>query len=199
MLFTCGTFAAAAETADLTAYFPMAQGFSWTYDTTNKKNNDHFDMKVVIKEPWKDDGEEGMIMVQKDKRGTMREFLVKKDDGVFIHKLGLSKSFTPEVYSHFNPDVPRVIAPLTPGTKVEWKGRLKAAGVVNKPIKFEGTVVGWEDVKVPAGTFHCIKLFYDQYRGDDHVQEYAWYADGVGQVKYDGGQYIKELKEFKKP
>ena len=195
----CGAFAGAAETADLRAFFPMDKGFTWTYDTQDKKSNDHFDMKVVIKEDWKDGDEGGVIMVQKDKRGTMREFLVEKENGIFIHKLGLSKSYTPEVYSRFTPDVPRVIAPLVPGTKVEWQGRLKAAGVVNKSIRFSGTVVGWEDVKVPAGTFHCIKLFYDQYRGDDHIQEYAWYADGVGQVKYDGGQYVKELKEFKKP
>ena len=138
----------------------------------------------------------GMIMKQKDKLGTMREFLFKKDGGIFIYKLGLSKSYTPEIFSNFTPAIPRVIAPLTPGTTVKWEGRLKAAGVVNKAIKFSGEVVGWEDVKVPAGTFHCIKLFYDQYRGDEHVQEYAWYADGVGQVKYDGGQYVKELKEL---
>jgi hypothetical protein len=52
-------------------------------------------------------------------------------------------------------------------------------------------------VTVPAGKFHCIKLFYDQYRDDEHVQETAWYAEGVGQVKYDGGEYVKELKTYK--
>jgi len=203
LLCAYGSFAGAAETADLHAYFPMDKGFTWTYDTLHKPDGKHFDMKVTIADTWTDgdaaDAPHGVIMKQKDERGTMREFLVEKSGGIFIHRLGLSKSYTPEVFSRFTPDVPRVIAPLTPGVHVEWQGTLKAAGVVNKKIKFSGTVVGWEDVKVPAGTFHCIKLFYDQYRDDQHVQEYAWYADGVGQVKYDGGEYVKELKEFKKP
>jgi len=198
LLISCSLYGNASESADLTAFFPMEKGMSWIYDTLDKKTHDHFDMNVVIQDSWKENDEQGMIMKQKDKRGTMREFLLKKENGIFIYKLGLSKSYTPEVFSRFTPPVPRVIAPLAPGTKVEWKGRLKAAGVVNKPIRFSGVVVGWEDVNVPAGTFHCIKLFYDQYRGDEHVQEYAWYADGVGQVKYEGGQYVKELKEFKK-
>jgi hypothetical protein len=199
LLLGCIGFGLAAEPADIATYFPMDKGITWIYDTLDKKAGEHFDMKVEIQDSWKDGDVGGMIMKQKDKLGTMREFLFKKDGGIFIYKLGLSKSYTPEIFSHFTPAIPRVIAPLTPGTKVSWEGRIKAAGVYNKPIKFSGVVVGWEDVKVPAGTFHCIKLFYDQYRGDEHVQEYAWYADGVGQVKYDGGQYVKELKEFKKP
>jgi hypothetical protein len=190
---------AAAETSDYRAFFPLAKGTSWVYDTSDKKKGDHFDMKVQVEGAWKEDDAEGMILTQKDKRGTMREFLTENDHGAFIHKLGLSKSLTPEVYTRFTPDVPRVIAPLTPGTKVEWKGRLKVRMIMDKPIRFSGQVMGWEEVTVPAGKFHCIKLFYDQYRGEDHVQEYAWYAEGVGQVKYDGGQYVKELKEFKKP
>jgi hypothetical protein len=199
LLLTCVGFGLAADTADINSFFPMDKGFTWTYDTLDKKAAKHFDMRVEIQDSWKDGDAGGMIMKQKDKRGTMREFLLKKEDGIFIQRLGLSKSYTPEVFSNFTPPVPRVIAPLVPGTQVKWEGRLKAAGVVNKAIRFSGEVVGWEDVKVPAGTFHCIKLFYDQYRDNDHVQEYAWYAAGVGQVKYDSNGFIKELKEFKKP
>ena len=49
---------------------------------------------------------------------------------------------------------------------------------------------------VPAGKFHCIKLHYHEKRGDEVIDEDAWYAEGVGQVKYDGGQYVKELKTY---
>ena len=176
----------------------MEKGTTWTYLTLNKNTKDRFEMKVVMESPWKDGELSGMIMTQKDQRGTMREFLLATEKGIFIQKLGLSKSYTPEVFTRFTPAVPRVIFPLTPGTTVHWEGRLKVAWV-DKPIIFDGAVAGWDDIAVPAGKFHCIKLHYHEKRGEDIIDEDAWYAEGVGQVKYDGGQYIKELKEFKKP
>lgn len=178
-------------------FFPWDKGDSWVYDTFDKKENKHFEMKVMIEGPW-GSLPGGMIMTQKDKRGTMREFLLQNGKGIFITKLGLGKSYTPEVFTRFDPSVPRVIFPLIPGTKVHWEGRLKVAWV-DKPILFDGAVVDWEDVSVPAGRFHCIKLHYHEKRDEDVIDEDAWYAKGVGQVKYSGGQYVKELKEFKKP
>jgi hypothetical protein len=181
------------------AFFPLEKGFSWTYDTINKKKNDHFDMKVVIEGPWKDGDLSGMIMTQRDERGKMRQFLLKNEKGILAHKLALSKTLTPEIDTRFTPSLPTVIFPLVPGTKVHWEGRLKVTGIMNKPIILDGEVTGWEDIEVPAGKFHCIKLHFHEKRGNDVIDEDAWYADGVGQIKYDGGQYIKELKEFKKP
>jgi len=180
------------------AFFPWDKGTSWVYETTNKKSGNRFDMKVVMDEAWKAGDLSGMVMTQKDKRGTMREFLVRNDKGIFIAKLGLSKALTPEVFTRFNPPVPTLIYPLQPGAKVHWEGRLKVAWV-NKPIVFDGEVLGWEDLDVPAGRYHAIKLHYHEKRGDDVIDETAWYAQGVGQVKYDGGQYVKELKSFKAP
>ena len=184
--------ARAAEPAN-DAFFPWAKGSTWTYDTFQKTKKDPFEMKVVIDGPW----EGGMIMTQKDKRGTMRQFLLKNEKGIFINKIALSKTLTPEVDTRFTPAVPMLIFPLTPGTKVHWEGRLKVRMVMDKPIIFDGEVIGWEDIQVPAGKFHCIKLHYHEKRGDDVIDEDAWYAEGVGQVKYDGGQYIKELKAYK--
>src|SRR5207245_10529095 len=142
-----------------------------------------FEMKVTIEMPWKEANASGMVMTQKDKRGTMREFQLKNEKGLFIHKLALSKAFTPEENTRFTPAVPRVIFPLTPGTKVHWKGCLKVAWV-DKPIIFDGEVTGWEDIEVPAGQFHCIKLHYHEKRGEQVIDENAWYASGVGQVEY---------------
>ena len=176
-------------------FFPWAQGSTWTYDTLDKEKNEHFEMKVTVEGPWKEGDLSGMIMTQKDRRGMMREFLLKNVTGIFIQKLGLSKAYTPEATTRFTPPVPRVIFPLAPGTKVHWEGHLKIL-FVNKPIIFDGEVVGWEDVAVPAGQFRCMKLHYHEKRGEQVIDENAWYAAGVGQVKYDGGQYIKELKSY---
>jgi hypothetical protein len=190
-LSSLGATAAPANTA----FFPIDQGDAWVYATQNKEKKDTFEMKVKIDGTWEDGAESGVIMVQKDTRGQMREFLLQNEKGFFIKKLGLKKSYTPEVFTRFNPPVPRVIFPLEPGTKVHWEGRLKVA-TINRPIIFDGTVVGWEDVEVPAGKYHCIKLHYHEKRGNDVIDEDAWYAEGVGQVKYDGGQFVKELKSF---
>ena len=121
---------------------------------------------------------------------------MKNEKGVFIQKLGVSKAYSPEVTTRFTPAVPRVIFPLTPGTKVHWEGHLKIAWV-DKHILFDGAVVGWEDIEVPAGKFHCIKLHYHEKRDDEIIDENYWYAEGVGQVKYDGGTFRKELKSYK--
>jgi len=177
-------------------FFPWKKGDSWVYDTLNKQKNKHFDMKVMMEGPWNENDQSGMIMTQKDERGTMREFQTKNDKGFFIYKLGLSKALTPEVDTRFTPAVPRLIFPLAPGTKVHWEGRLKVRVVMDKAIIFDGEVIGWDDVTVPAGKFHCIKLHYHEKRGSDIIDEDAWYAEGVGQVKYDGGQYVKELKSY---
>ena len=190
-------FGSSLLAADLSndAFFPMAKGDRWVYDTLNKKGKDRCVMTVVIEGPWKEKNASGMRMTQKDHRGTMREYLVHNEKGIFIHKLGVSQALTPEVYTRFTPAVPRVIFPLTAGTTVHWEGNLKIAWV-NIPIIFDGEVVGWEDVDVPAGRFHAIKLHYHEKRGKEVLDEHSWYAEGVGQVKYDGGQYIKELKSY---
>jgi hypothetical protein len=183
------------------SYFPLSKGFSWVYDTIKKtkKEPEKFEMKVVVEDEWKENGLSGMILTQKDKRGKMREFLVRDPEkGIFIYKLGTGKTLTPEFWTKFTPPVPRVIYPLFPGTKVHWEGRLKNI-VMDKHIDFHGEVIGFEDIEVPAGKFHCIKLHYHELRDDEVVDESAWYAEGVGQVKYDGGQYVKELKSFSKP
>src|SRR4051812_48902231 len=118
-----------------TAFFPWKTGNQWVYLTQKKGSQDSFDMKVEIEGAWTEENLSGQIMRQRDRRGTMREFLLQDDKGIFIYKLGLSKSYTPEVYTRFRPPVPRVIFPLDPGTKVHWEGRLKVA-MINKPIVF---------------------------------------------------------------
>ena len=191
----CG-FAHAETALHNDSFFPWNVGDSWVYQTINKKTKDVFPMNVTIKETWKEGDQAGIIMVQKDKRGQMRQFMLKNEKGIFLEKLGLSKSFTPEVFTRFDSPVPAVIFPLIPGTKVHWEGRLHVL-TVNQKIVYDGLVVGWEDVTVPAGNFHCIKIHFHEMRDKDVVDEDAWYAENVGQVKYDGGQYIKELKSFK--
>src|SRR6185437_4707392 len=142
-------------------FFPWTIGSSWVYKTTNKKSTDVFPLEVKTTGAWTEDGESGIIVVQKDKHGTMRQFMLRNEKGVFLEKLGLSKSYTPEIFTRFHPALPVVVYPLEQGNKVHWEGRLKVA-TINEQIIFDGEVVGWEDLDVPAGHFHCIKLHYHE-------------------------------------
>ncbi len=178
------------------AYFPLNEGFSWVYKTHHKTKKDTFDMNVVVEGRWKDDGQSGMILTQKDKRFRMRQFLIQNEKGIFVHRLVIYKGL--KITNEFSPAVPFVIYPLKPGTKVHWEGNVKNIAM-NKRIVFDGEVVGEEEIDVPAGRFKCVKLHYKEKRGDENIEETAWYAEGVGQVKYDGGEYVKELASYEAP
>lgn len=153
-------------------------------------------MRVWVEGPFKEAGHEGVILTQKDKRGKMRMFLTFDPTAVYNLKTGVSKAFTPEVFAKHRPPMPIFFTPLTPGRTVNWNGALKVAWV-DKPVVLKAQVVGFETIRVPAGTFECVKLHFDERRGNEKIEEYAWYAKGVGQVRYEGGQYLKELKSFR--
>jgi len=87
-------------------FFPTDPGAEWVYKTTQKEKKTDFDMRVMIDGPWQDGDKSGVIMTQKDKRGTMRQFLLENEKGAFIDKLALSKALTPEVNTRFTPAVP---------------------------------------------------------------------------------------------
>jgi len=86
-LLLLGTALQAAQ-APSDAFFPSEKGSRWVYDTFDKKTNKHFDMKVVVESASTAGGVAEMVLTQKDERGTMREFLLKNEKGIFIVKLG---------------------------------------------------------------------------------------------------------------
>ncbi len=81
--------------------------------------------------------------------------------------------------------------PLAPGRT--WKARLMATDPADGrrfPLTIDGTVLGWERVKVPAGEFDTLKVrravFFDYYeqavRGRSEIFETEWYAPAVKQA-----------------
>ena len=193
-VFLCRGAAPAASSFGLDC-FPASVGTAWTYDTKSKNGKERFPMRVTIDPSEKLKEGLAVVMTQKDRRGRMRSFLLVDESGVRLVKTGVSKAFTPEIDAWQRPPMPWMLFPLEPGQKFRWEGILKVAWV-DKKIVLDGEVVGEEDVTVPAGTFRCIRIHYHQLRGDEVVDEDVWYARGVGQVKYSGGTYIKELSSF---
>ena len=105
------------------------------------------------------------------------------------------KAISPEVSAIHEPAIPLFPFTLKKGYKLHWEGKLKIAWV-NKNIILDGEILWEEEITVPAGTFNCIKIHFHQERDKEITDEYAWYADGIGQVKYIGNVYVKELTSY---
>jgi hypothetical protein len=176
----------------------MDRAYVWVYDTRHRTKNERFDMTVRVEGEWKDGATNGLILTQEDPRGRMREYLLRTDRGWGMARVAIKRAIAPEVSTRFEPPMPRMMFPVQPGSTLHWEGQLKI-GWIDRKIVFDGEVAGWEDVTVPAGTFRCVRLHFVEKRGDEPVEEDVWYAPGVGQVKYSGSNYIKELKSLKKP
>lgn len=91
----------------------------------------------------------------------------------------------------YNPPYPAFAFPLTPGKT--WRSRVTATDPADGrsfPVLIEGTVLGWERVRVPAGEFDTLKVrrnvFLDYFeqgvRGQSVIVEHEWYAPAVKQA-----------------
>lgn len=200
-------------------YFPSTLGSWWVYETVrndgqgeegggarNRGLKERFDMRVTIDSSDQSDGGDGEIpalekdvvwvtMTQRDQRGSMRSLLVQRPEGLFNVKTAVKKPWTPWVTARHDPPIPLVVFPLEPGREFHWQGLLKI-GPIKKPIVMRGQVFPEEEIEVPTGRFRCLKISYHEQRGKETVDETAWYAVNVGQVKYIGGNYTKLLKAY---
>ena len=90
----------------------------------------------------------------------------------------------------YSPAYPAFVFPLAPGRT--WRERVYATDPADGrrfPVHIEGTVLGWEKVRVPAGEFDALKIrrkvFVDYWqlnvRGRSDIMEYDWYAPAVKQ------------------
>jgi hypothetical protein len=101
----------------------------------------------------------------------------------------------------YQPPYEALAFPLVPGKK--WHERLVATAVKDGrhfPVSVDGTVVGWEKVRVPAGEFDAIRvrrIVYFDYvemmvRGQARTIEEEWYAPAVKQLvrRETSGMYL---------
>jgi hypothetical protein len=94
--------------------------------------------------------------------------------------------------------------PLTPGKT--WRERLVATSVKDGrrfPVSVDGSVLGWEKVRVPAGEFDAIRVrrivYFDYFemmvRGQAQTIEHEWYAPAVKQIvrRETSGMYLSYM------
>jgi hypothetical protein len=90
----------------------------------------------------------------------------------------------------------------------DYSWRVIGASATSGRAQDTGRVFGWEDVTVPAGTFHCIKAevntrFYGKGGMADESQLTYWYAPKVNRfVRFDyhsnyEGSVVAQLVEYK--
>ncbi len=89
----------------------------------------------------------------------------------------------------YSPAYPAFSFPLAPGKT--WSARLTATDPANGwrfPLTVDGTVLGWERIRVPAGEFDALKIrrvvfleYLDPIRGRSEIVEHEWYAPAVKQ------------------
>jgi len=90
----------------------------------------------------------------------------------------------------------------------DYSWRIIGASAASGRAEDSGRVFGWEDVTVPAGTFHCIKAavdtrFYGKGGMADESQLTYWYAPKVNRfVRFDyhsnyEGSVMAQLVEYK--
>ncbi len=183
--------------ADKDDYYPLTPGSQWVYEITDFENKMAiFEQTATIDPPEIYDKVACSILKQKDKRGTVRAYVIKNEKGIFWKKIAASKSFTPEANSVFTPEIPIMIFPLAKNAKWDWEGKLKIAWI-NKNIKMHCEILSVnEKLTVPAGTFKCVKIYIHQVRDNEPSEEYGWYAPGIGQIKYQTKKTLKVLKSY---
>lgn len=116
----------------------------------------------------------------------------------------LSRPATNLPFFEYSPAYRALSFPLAVGKT--WRARGTATDPRDGrrfPVWIEGTVQGWEKVKVPAGEFEALKIkrlvFIDYWeytiRGRSEIDEYEWYAPAVKQAvrREDRSRYLSYL------
>ena len=157
-------------------------GDGWTYSV-----RDGFTGLGRGSQRYRVTGAEGaQIVVAVSREGTEDEIRVYDRQWNWLkHPATNLQSFS------YNPAYRAFDFPLAPGKT--WKMRLTATDPVDGrrfPLTIDGTVLGWERVKVPAGEFDALKVrryvFFDYWehtvRGRSEIVEHEWYAPAVKQA-----------------
>lgn len=116
----------------------------------------------------------------------------------------LSRPATNLPFFEYSPAYRALSFPLAVGKT--WRARATATDPRDGrrfPVWIEGTVQGWERIKVPAGEFEALKIrrmVYIDYweytlRGRSEIVEYEWYAPAVRQAvrREDRSQHLSYL------
>lgn len=165
-------------------YFPTEVGSEWVYDEGG------FKYEYFVKSVEEKDGAKlvAVHLLHRDRKGSQHAYTVE-----------VTKSGVREV-SNAN----RKIEPPTPLVKSAakkddtWETMFKLNGEYRADYSFRCD--GIEEVKVPAGTFHALRIEQrceDPLTGKSYQTITTWFAPGIGPVKMQyAPNAIRELVSF---
>ena len=149
-------------------YYPMKEGNSWTYSLPTGGD---MTMKVTGFEEVKGvkcARVEGEMAGQ----GKVSSWIATDADGIRMYKFK-----SPQAEIEFGKPPLQIKLPFKQGDK--WQSSLP----LQQPVDAAMESAGRETVKVPAGTFECIRINTVVTVGENKLTTSTWYADGVGQVQ----------------
>ncbi len=161
-------------------FHPTGKGTKWVYKSGSTRIASKID-EVEVK------GGETIVNIvfeEPNNKTSPVETLLLNEKGVFR-----TRALGDEV----DPPICLLKLPAKVGTK--WSGKLDDFVIVDN-----STIVGIEEVEVPAGKFKAIRVelnlqFKDITSIDTHLPTH-WYVEGIGLVKSHIGKSISELVEF---
>ncbi|HEY9788551.1 MAG TPA: hypothetical protein V6D17_24390, partial [Candidatus Obscuribacterales bacterium] len=159
-------------------YFPLQLSSSWRYLVKHRLGPKFTSTTTVQGRQTARDGSEEYLVETVSPLDTIRELYAKAKDGSITL---LSREYLKSQSLSRNLHPPKLImkAHPKPGDKWNWSSKSPLTG----DIKEEVQVAGTEEVKVPAGTFKCLRLVTQRDMGTIVFLREEWYARSVGRVK----------------
>lgn len=175
---------------------PVTKGETWTYnvhleipaDVTSQGapevNEDHRRVRTYIGKVSPASGlpEVDCFEVAVPGAPTEREFVEILDDRVLMRGSMIMRPETTQPMWLKSP-VPFVWAGMKPGTETP---EIEAAG---GSISRKTQIVAREDITVPAGTFHTVRMLTTGMDGNLELKRSIWFAPGVGIIREEKVRY----------
>ncbi len=167
-------------------YFPTKIGTKRVYRMSGEPGRDPWEHVFTVTDVKVKDG--ATVVALQREVGAAPDRVAKIPGGT----VKVSKDGVFHVAS-YDPPLPVLRRPLTPGNSWTWKGEYKQEGRTQTR-----TVKGMEVVKVPAGEFNAVRVEVIESRdGDEHLfRSTEWHAAGVGRVKWVSNNLTEELTAF---
>jgi hypothetical protein len=156
-------------------YYPLREGDLWTSRALILQGDKKTEVEATTRVAGKKKIGETECHVVEIKVGGIgsREYLTADETGVRV--VGGNQGGTDFVYET---PIPRLKYPLAAGAS--WEGKVRRGGVTVNSVS---TVLGEEDVEVPAGKYRAFKVSVGIDTPAGKTESLVWYAREVGVVK----------------
>jgi len=149
-------------------YYPLKEGNNWTFSLPTGG-----EMTITVAGLEDVKGVKcARLECDLADQGKTTSWLVADTDGVWTYKFK-----NPQGEIEFPKPLLQIKLPFKPGDK--WQAQLPRQQSIDTQMES----VGREMIKVPVGTFECIRIDTVVTVGEKKATTSTWYADGVGQVQ----------------